>query len=117
MSTRTISPMRQRMIDDMTARQLGPRTQQGYFGSCKRFAVLRCSLRCATSAMVVFRQTHIFAAKSDEANQGAAFVCLEGEIGSCVRSGSICTEPSYGFSNPIGGYMHGRIKLTHGIDT
>jgi site-specific recombinase XerD len=38
MSTRPISLLRQRMIDDMTARQLGPRTQQGYIRSCKRFA-------------------------------------------------------------------------------
>ena len=38
MSTRTIGLLRQRMIDDMTARQLGPRTQQGYIRSCKRFA-------------------------------------------------------------------------------
>ena len=38
MSTRTISQLRQRMIDDMTARQVGPRTQKAYIRSCKRFA-------------------------------------------------------------------------------
>ena len=38
MSMRTINPLRQSMIDDMTARQLGPRTQQAYIRSCKRFA-------------------------------------------------------------------------------
>jgi integrase/recombinase XerD len=38
MSTRTISPLRQRMIDDMTARMLAPRTQQIHIASCKRFA-------------------------------------------------------------------------------
>jgi integrase/recombinase XerD len=38
MSVRTISQLRQRMIDDMTARQLGPQTQQHYIRGCKRFA-------------------------------------------------------------------------------
>jgi integrase/recombinase XerD len=37
MSTCTISPLRQRMIDDMTARHLGPWTQKAYIRSCKRF--------------------------------------------------------------------------------
>ena len=39
MSMRMISPLRQSMIDDMTARQVGPRTQQAYIRSCKRFSV------------------------------------------------------------------------------
>ncbi len=39
MSVRTIGQLRQRMIDDMTARQLGPQTQQHYIRGCKRFAV------------------------------------------------------------------------------
>jgi integrase/recombinase XerD len=38
MSTRTINPLRQSVIDDMTARQVGPRTQKAYIRSCKRFA-------------------------------------------------------------------------------
>jgi integrase/recombinase XerD len=39
MSVRTISPLRQSMIDDMTARQMGPKTQQDYIRSCKRFTI------------------------------------------------------------------------------
>jgi integrase/recombinase XerD len=39
MSVRTISPLRQSMIDDMTARQMGPKTQQDYIRSCQRFTV------------------------------------------------------------------------------
>lgn len=39
MSMRTISPLRQSMIDDMTARQMGPKTQKDYIRSCKRFTV------------------------------------------------------------------------------
>ena len=38
MSTRTISPLRQRMIEDMTARKLAPQTQHIHIASCKRFA-------------------------------------------------------------------------------
>ena len=38
MSTRTISTLRQRMIDDMTARKLAPQTQHLHIASCKRFA-------------------------------------------------------------------------------
>jgi integrase/recombinase XerD len=37
-SSRTISPLRQRMIDDMAARQLGLQTQRFYIRSCQRFA-------------------------------------------------------------------------------
>jgi integrase/recombinase XerD len=38
MTTETISPLRQRMIEDMTARKLGAGTQRSHVYSCKRFA-------------------------------------------------------------------------------
>ena len=38
MSTNTISPLRQRMIEDMTARKLCADTQRSHVYSCKRFA-------------------------------------------------------------------------------
>ena len=38
MSTEAISPLRQRMIEDMNARKLGAGTQRGHIRSCKRFA-------------------------------------------------------------------------------
>jgi site-specific recombinase XerD len=38
MSTATISPLRQRMIEDMSARQLQPATQRAHIRSCRRFA-------------------------------------------------------------------------------
>lgn len=38
MSTDTVSPLRQRMIEDMNARKLGAGTQTGHIRSCKRFA-------------------------------------------------------------------------------
>ena len=34
----SISPLRQRMIEDMIARQLVPGTQVGHIRACKRFA-------------------------------------------------------------------------------
>ena len=34
----TDTPLRQRMIEDMTARQLGPHSQRSHIYSCKRFA-------------------------------------------------------------------------------
>ena len=38
MSTVTVSPLRQRMIEDMNARKLCAGTQRGHISSCKRFA-------------------------------------------------------------------------------
>jgi hypothetical protein len=35
---RCISPLRQRMIEDMSARKLNPHTQRSHISSCKRFA-------------------------------------------------------------------------------
>jgi site-specific recombinase XerD len=36
--TTTVSPLRQRMIEDMAARKLNPHTQRSHVSSCKRFA-------------------------------------------------------------------------------
>ena len=36
--TNTVSPLRQRMIEDMAARKLNPHTQRSHIQSCKRFA-------------------------------------------------------------------------------
>src|SRR6202008_2533241 len=38
MTTEAITPLRQRMIEDMTARKLCVGTQRGHIRSCKRFA-------------------------------------------------------------------------------
>lgn len=38
MSTTTISPLRQRMIEDMTARKFGPHSQRSHIESCERLA-------------------------------------------------------------------------------
>jgi len=50
MSTDAISPLRQRMIEDMSARQLHPVTQKGHVRACKRFAAfLKRSPETATA--------------------------------------------------------------------
>ena len=36
-STKPLSPLRRRMLKDMTMRKLSPKTQQGYVRSVKRF--------------------------------------------------------------------------------
>jgi len=38
MSTDAITPLRRRMLEDMTARKLNPHTQRSHISSCKRFA-------------------------------------------------------------------------------
>ena len=38
MTTEAITPLRQRMIEDMTSRKLCAHTQRGHIYSCKRFA-------------------------------------------------------------------------------
>lgn len=38
MSIHVASPLHQRMIEDMTARQLGPASQRSHIYSCQRFA-------------------------------------------------------------------------------
>src|ERR1700686_3090050 len=60
MSTDTISPLRQRMIEDMNARKLGAATQTGHIRSCKRFAAfLKRSPDTATLEDIRLFQLHL----------------------------------------------------------
>ena len=60
MSTETISPLRQRMIEDMKARQLGPHSQRSHIHSCKRFAAfLQRSPDTATPEEIRRFQLHL----------------------------------------------------------
>ena len=60
MGTETISPLRQRMIEDMNARQLGKHTQRGHISSCKRFAAfLKRSPDTATAEDLRRFQLHL----------------------------------------------------------
>src|SRR5436190_13733399 len=38
MTTKAITPLRQRMMEDMSARKLGPHSQRSHISSCKLFA-------------------------------------------------------------------------------
>ena len=60
MSTDTVSPLRQRMIEDMNARKLGEGTQKGHIHSCKRFAAfLKRSPDTATAEDIRRFQLHL----------------------------------------------------------
>jgi integrase/recombinase XerD len=60
MSTEAISPLRQRMIEDMNARKLGAHTQRGHIRSCKRFAAfLKRSPDTATAEDIRLFQLHL----------------------------------------------------------
>ena len=58
--TTTVSPLRQRMIEDMAARKLTPNTQRSHIYSCKRFAAwLKRSPDTATPDEVRGFQLHL----------------------------------------------------------
>src|SRR6266849_5002695 len=60
MSTDTVSPLRQRMIEDMNARKLCAGTQRGHIQSCKRFAAfLKRSPETATAEDIRLFQLHL----------------------------------------------------------
>jgi site-specific recombinase XerD len=56
----TVSPLRQRMIEDMAGRKLGPHSQRSHISSCKRFAAfLKRSPDSATADDVRRFQLHL----------------------------------------------------------
>src|SRR6202795_3098579 len=60
MSMDTVSPLRQRMIEDMNARKLGAGTQRGHIRCCKRFAsFLKRSPDTATAEDIRLFQLHL----------------------------------------------------------
>jgi integrase/recombinase XerD len=60
MSIEAINPLRQRMIEDMDARKLGPHTQRSHIHSCRRFAAfLKRSLETATAEDIRRVQLHL----------------------------------------------------------
>jgi integrase/recombinase XerD len=60
MTTKAITPLRQRMIEDMTARKLCAGTQRGHIRSCKRFAAfLKRSPDTATCEDIRTFQLHL----------------------------------------------------------
>src|SRR5437762_6308903 len=60
MSPNTVSPLRQRMIEDMNARKLGAHSQKSHIDSCKRFAAfLKRSPDTATADDIRRFQVHL----------------------------------------------------------
>jgi integrase/recombinase XerD len=60
MRVTTVSPLRQRMIEDMRLRNLAPRTQEAYIRGCKKLAAfLRRSPETATSEDIRRFQLHL----------------------------------------------------------
>ena len=60
MGTDAISPLRQRMIEDMSARKLRPATQKSHIRACKRFAAfLKRSPDTATADDIRRFQLHL----------------------------------------------------------
>jgi site-specific recombinase XerD len=60
MTTRSTTPLRQRMIEDMSARKLSTSTQNGHLRACKRFAAfLKRSPDMATSEDIRRFQLHL----------------------------------------------------------
>jgi site-specific recombinase XerD len=68
--TNTVSPLRQRMIEDMAARKLNPHTQRSHIYSCKRFAAwLKRSPDTATPDEVRRFQLHLIESGSSICNR------------------------------------------------
>jgi integrase/recombinase XerD len=78
MSTHPISPLRQRMIEDMNARKLSAGTQKGHIRSCKRFAAfLQRSPDTATTEDIRLFQLHL--------SETGASICNRNRIMTGVR--------------------------------
>ena len=68
--TTTVSPLRQRMIEDMAARKLNPNTQRSHIYSCKRFAAwLKRSPDTATPDEVRGFQLHLIESRTSICNR------------------------------------------------
>ena len=76
--TNTVSPLRQRMIEDMVARKLNPHTQRSHIYSCLRFAAwLKRSPDTATADEVRGFQLHLI--------ESGASICNRNRIMTGVR--------------------------------
>jgi integrase/recombinase XerD len=76
--TNTVSPLRQRMLEDMAARKLNPHTQRSHISSCKRFAAwLQRSPDTATPDDVRRFQLHLV--------ESGASICNRNRIMTGVR--------------------------------
>ena len=80
MTTDAITPLRQRMIEDMTARQLGPHSQRSHIYSCKKFAAfLKRSPDTATLEDIRRFQLYLAETGMSICNRNRIMTGLEGE--------------------------------------
>ncbi len=78
MSTDAISPLRQRMIEDMSARKLGAHSQRSHISSCKRFAAfLKRSPDTANAEDVRRFQLHLIDTGSSICNRNRIMTGLK----------------------------------------
>ncbi len=77
MSTVTVTPLRQRMIEDMNARKLCAGTQRGHIRACKRFAAfLKRSPDTATAEDIRLFQLHLSAVGASICNRNCTMTGL-----------------------------------------
>jgi integrase/recombinase XerD len=77
-TTNTVSPLRQRMIEDMAARNLGPHSQRSHIESCKRFAAfLKRSPDTATADDIRRFQLHLTEAGHSNSNRNRIMTGLK----------------------------------------
>jgi integrase/recombinase XerD len=77
MSTDSVSPLRQRMIEDMNARKLCAGTQRGHIRSCRRFAAfLKRSPDTATSEDIRRFQLHLAESSASICNRNRVMTGL-----------------------------------------
>ena len=93
--TNTVSPLRQRMIEDMAARKLNPHTQRSHISSCKRFAAwLKRSPNTATPDEVRRFQLYLI--------ESGASICNRNRIMSAApkraRSPAVVQSPAAAIS-------------------
>ena len=93
MVTRTITPLRQRMIEDMEARQLSAGTQSGYVRSCRRFAAfLGRSPDTATAEDIRRFQHHLAGAGISICNRNRIMTGLRFLFGVTLRRLDLAAE-------------------------
>ena len=93
MSTDTVSPLRQRMIEDMNARKLCAGTQRGHIRSCKRFAAfLKRSPDAATADDIRRFQLHLSEASVSIGNRNRIMTGLRFLFRVTLRRLDLATE-------------------------
>ena len=89
----TVSPLRQRMIEDMRARKLGPHSQRSHIHSCRRFAAfLKRSPDTATADDVRRFQLHLVEAGLGISNRNRIMTGVKFLFGVTLRRHDLAAE-------------------------